>query len=75
MIAEQQPSPGLSAGTMRVSTGHPASALVDWQPGSCYPDGHLQLALGGGGYGFGTRMGRFCDLQVHPFVAGSTGTG
>jgi len=75
-IAHQQPLPGLPTGQVTVSPGHPASALVDWTSGSCYPDGHtLQLALGGDGYGFGQSLGRFCDLRVHQFVSGSTGSG
>lgn len=78
-IAHQQPLAGTSSQQVTVSPGHPASVLVDWArtaaSGSCYPDGHLQLTFVPGGYGFNQSMGRFCDLQVHQFVAGSTGGG
>ncbi len=77
-IADQRPLTGLPTGQVTVSPGHPASMLIDWTraaSGSCFPNGHLDLTLGGGGYEFGQLMGRFCDLRVHQFVAGSTGSG
>lgn len=79
-IASQQPLAGVPAGQVTVSPGHPASALIDWTrtsaSGACYSNGHLfELALGGGGFGSNESMGRFCDLRVHQFVAGSTGGG
>ncbi len=82
-IARQTPSgpaggiAGLPAPTVTVSPGRPASILVEWSDNgqSCVPSGQISLRLGGGTYTDGSSTGPVCDLQVHPFVAGATGSG
>jgi len=63
-----------------VSPGHPATALVEWSTdpadGRCDSGGgDLFLSLGIIGAGSGTLPKPTCAIQVHPFVAGSTGNG
>jgi len=73
---------GEPAGSPRQVTlepGKPISFLAEWSrgaaTGNCFADGRLSRALGGSTFTGGPRLGRFCDLQVHPFAAGSTGSG
>jgi Protein of unknown function (DUF4232) len=68
-------APGISEVAV-VAPGRTASALVEWSSvGSrCFADGHISFTLGGSTATFGQSTERFCDLQVHPFVAGSTGS-
>lgn len=64
---------------LTVAPGHPASALVEWSEnpadGRCDSGGVLWLTLGTPRAGGGGLPSRVCALQVHPFVAGSTGSG
>lgn len=69
-------SPGVQ--TVTLSPGRPASVLVEWgdQAGaghSCLASGSISMRLGHSGFAAGDPTGRVCDLQVHPFVAGTTG--
>jgi hypothetical protein len=62
--------------TVTASHDQPASALIEWsRTGSrCFAGGRLAFLQGGNSLTF-DPMGRFCDLQVHPFVPGATGSG
>jgi hypothetical protein len=84
-IAMQTPRSALGGLTgdripqLTVTSGQPASALIDWSAdsasGRCSPASQLSFNLGGSGASGGDVLPNpLCDLQVHPFVAGSTGS-
>jgi hypothetical protein len=62
-----------------VAPGHPASAVVEWSDtgtsGQCLSGGYLSFTFGGASTTGDRLSSPFCDLQVHPFVPGSTGSG
>jgi Protein of unknown function (DUF4232) len=80
LIAQQNlrgPLGGVAGpGVVTVAPGRPASALVEWSSAGsrCFADGNISFTLGGNTATFGQSTERFCDLQVHPFVPGSTGS-
>jgi hypothetical protein len=58
-----------------VAPGQPVSALLDWSGSRATGDcgsGGLSFTIGGNTESLAS--GSFCDLQVHPFVSGSTGS-
>lgn len=76
------PLGGLTGGRfsqVTVSPGHPATALVEWSEnpadGRCDSGGIVQANIGRSSAGGGPLPESVCAVQVHPFVAGSTGNG
>lgn len=66
--------------TVILRAGQTASALLEWQAAAYQPTstctgaGRVKLTFGFAGATFSPTISKFCDLTVHPFVAGSTGS-
>lgn len=76
---------GLATGTTTPPTvtlhaGQTASALVEWAAAAytptstCSRNGRILVTLAGKGSIYDSPISQLCDLEVHPFVAGNTGT-